>query len=1644
MHAADAARGGYLSDEEEGEEEEGMDRQPYINTNSNSTSTRPSGPLAARPLNVAPVLRHKRRSPSLYSIPAPEFSWEGQPPEQHGETQERGVVDSEEPASAPASRAQLWRTSSASSVSATRRSSVIGPDPRDCIDLPDSNGGAAAAAEEDEEEPQQMQVVPLPHEFYRRPPPPAAVAADLSALVNAPTVDRCRSDSRGQILLVDSADLVGKRGEVASQDRRRGREDLSSVDNVVLRNPTRSASLRAPTELTGEEEEEQELVQVGEREGGVEERDSPPSAAFADLAFVQDYFYYPSALHLAAEAGEVSLHEEDAITPARGGYGSGGEVREDAASRRRASASPSSSMPRWARFLAEETPFTPFTFTPQCPAAASSVPSPSVMPHAPHPATAGEDDISVAAAADHHRVSVLDDVAAAVGVTAAQRLTMQEVVVAVLSAPPPLPPAVQVREVALEMKGVDVDVDGDGPLDEPMPRKPEEGFSRKSPHTSSPPPQQQQQQQLERKQLMQRVEGTRARLSHVDQLTARFDAVIAARQAELETLTEKHRELTQQAESHRVRAAMARKEVRRLRDRQHTREELQLLQDMLVDKENQLGVAQSQLLSLKRLRQQLDLLHSASCEKSQLASEGHRIGAAISPALASAETTTTKRDEPTTAMSKLTAPLRPPSPPPSPGMHAAAAAVPTSPPPPLPTAIRPLPPTIAGSPTVEAAEVSVTAAAKQQELEVPPRRSASSASSSESSLASLDTCDIMDDFLEELLMEVDGLAKVCIQLPSPPPAMSYCSRMSRAHAAASRGEFGNKESTHAGPSRRARPTYSALNRRLNDGNNGFFSFFGGATEAHLNSKPLSTFLANLDRLARSSWELEEEVQLRAREIATDGEEEELRARLMAEYGLDGGCPPGTGNATGDGEEAAAKSEGTPQGPLLSPATPLQPTHTEEVKDELLLCDGADPLAATASSDRTTRQLFFSSPEHGRRSRGGGGGNGNSSGGLPSPSGASLASPMLRRPTSVSLLLPTLVYAYPRVAAISQHLDDEQQQIQKDYAATIATARQQRRELTSRMREVFRLHVAPALQKKIDALKQQQASLARELSELGVKEVTLEWEEEEPEMPDGAALWQLMDAATAAGRRRWFGTRRRGGNRSRSHSHHSIYSAGPDDDSGYGDGNSSRGLSCMRGDGESARHEPTSLSRVVGNPVWKVYRRTLHMVCEAPVEEEGVGPAMRGAVAPASPRSGRQSRQSLPKSQSQPPRHHRHTRGSAEEGGGTSRHGHGRARSARSARRRPSAGSGRRSSRTAGPVADPSSTVGASLVCPDQSVHSTTSVTSNKTCAVLQLYTHSPSQHLLQLAARHKHSGSTDVIHDTFAAGSFEEGTEAVAAAVKSTASTSGCGSAVFGPSRPSRTAPLSMPSLRRSGGTPRVSSAPTTSSATTRTSTTSDDRTGAMAPPSPRHRRASSSSSQLVGSSRLQSGRHLHRHNGDTAAPFPAGGAGAAAVVVMPVVCDTRVRLSTDLASPQGGVAVSPTATATTTTTTGAAGVLWSPFEPAHDALAEGAVHVVLTFTGAEAHRRQVAQERREVYQRQFWQLREELARIDEDIFQLRTKHADLCALQQRTEEEQAQKLAEAEAKVKKCRAFYKALKRENKEWQDICNELQRVIREGE
>ena len=1485
----------------------------------------PSPPLTARPLNVAPALWHKRRSASLHdSIPVPEAELEAQTSEPRVEEEE--VVFSVPLSRRPhTSREQLQQhrpssgSGNGSSLSAARRSGVIGPDPHDCIDLRDdaecSNYVDKNDDNDDEEEPQEKRVVPLPHELYQRPQrrrPAPAVADDLKALVNAVTVDRCRSDSRGQLLLIDVSDVSA---EPVPGHPSRPTSGVS-VDNAACC-AARSASVRAPTEFASEASDDAEagVNECAGREKGPRASSSspstpsPPSAAYADFEFVQDYFYYPATLTTdAAAAAEPPDNEERNRTPARA---TAGGLR-----RRSASASSSSSVPRWAHSVAEETPFTPFTFDPQFPGvsaaamtSASAVPSPAGVAEAP--------DVAV----DRQRVTVLDDVA----IGASQRLTVQEVVAAVLVAPPPLPPAVAVRGVALA-KDEDDGKGFEDPLDEPAPRKPAEDVCHGLDSPSSS-----QQEQREHERLAHRVEHVRARLLHVDRLIKRFGAVIAARQTEVAALAEKQQELAQQIESHKTRAAMARKEARRLRDRQHTQEELQLLRDMLVDKENLLNVAQSRLLALTRMRQQLDLLHTASLEKSQLAVDRHE--RRCIPSASTAEKTT----EATGASKRGEAEE------------------------------------MCGGTAVAAADACASESQRAlSPMEQQAPRSDASSSSSASSLASLDTCDVMDDFLDELWMEVDALAKVCIQLPSPPPVMSYCSRASRLN----------------GPARRARPTYSALNRHLNDGNNGFFSFFGGATEAHLNSKPLSTFLANVDRLARSSWELEEEVQLRARELATDTEEEELRARLMAEYGLS------------DKAEAATAAQ------------------------ESLLSEQADSFAATAaSSDRTTRQLFLSSPEHGRRSRGRTGNN-SSGGELLSPcGGGAVTLPPRRQPTSISLLLPTLVYAYPRIAAVSQHLDDEQQQIQQDYVATIAAARLQRRELVSRLRDAFRLHVAPALQQRIAALQQQQASLARQLGEFGVKEIVLEWEEVEPAVPDEAALWQLMDAATAAGRRRWMGPRRRANTaavakrHSRSRSRLSACSMGREEESsGCGDASSSsRGLSLLRGEGESQQQQ-------------QVYRRTLHVVCNAAVEDEFDG-AVRDAT-PGSPRSGRRSSLSLSQQQQQ----QQHTRGING------------ARSARSARRRPSAGSGRRSSTTTAntnAVPLPQPVTGASLARQHQSVASATALSGSKACAALQLYTNSPSQQLLQLARRASKSRTMRGAEDQRKSEVVEEKGETAAAA----------GGAMGAALRHQRIAPLATSSQRCSGGTPRVSGAPGCPSSATARSSTASGRASTMVSPSSRHHRRRTVSQPV--SPRLSSGRSegqgvgRHRHTAAATAikapPSSRTPAAATVPATAPLVRDTRVRLSTDVSPPYGGPAMTPTAAtaaaaaAATTTITG----VWSPFEPAHDALADGAVHVVVTFTGAEAHRRQVAQERREAYQREFWQLREELARVDEDIFQLRTRHTDLCEQLQRTVAEQAQKLEEAEAKVKKCRAFYKTLKRENKEWQDICDELQRVIREG-
>lgn len=1549
-------------------------QQQGLCSTTRSASTRPSGPLAAHPLNVSPALPWKLRSSAAAGgptpIPAPDFHWEVTMSEQGSEpsspTQGRG--------SATASRHTRWsdqqqqqqqqqsfssssskqqqlpthclRNSSGSRTSATRRSSVLGPDPNDCVDLREERKVMVPwADDDDEEEPQEMLVAPLPHVRYQRPQQQQqqqqrlpSVADDLDALVNADTVDRCRSDSRGQVLLVekycdgDSNDDGGRRSKTHSGGAQRREENFrasSSCGEAALP-ATRSASIRVPADLLGDR---------NENEAGSTSTASSHSTAYATAEFAMEYDYYPDSPcnHAAQEA-----EGDGERTPRRSGPAAATKKQA------RASASPSPSVPRWAHSLTEETPFTPFTFHPPCPPAAA----------------AGACD-GTTAVTECQRDGALLSLRERLTATP-QRLTVQEVVAAVLAAPPSV--------------GVKAEAELHGPLDEPPPRRPAEStllYGKQEAALSVP-----QLQQAEASQLQQHIARVRARLSHVDLVMLRCDAVLESRQAELRAVEERLEELTQQANSHKTRAAMARKETRRLRDRQHTKEELQLLQDMLVDKENRLAVAQSQLLALKRLRRQLDLLHTASAEKSVLQdsrSHEHR-SAPSTPSVDGAPPRDQSHSErqPEASADVAVPPGEPAALPPARGRG-----VPFPPTPPH----LPKPHAASPTPTPVATDTSRTAVA-QQPPEVQPcedagkeeeaeeeeeeggvsgagaRRTSSpaaaSASSSASSLASLDTCDIMDDFLEELLMEVDGLAKVCIQLPSPPPAMSYCNRPALKATARGNGAQGGGTGGHA--PRRGRATYSALNRRLNDGNNGFFSFFGGATEAHLNSKPLSTFLANVDRLARSSWELEEEVQLRARELATDVEEEELRSRLMIEYGLIN---------KGEGGESRG-----PADLLLSPVNPLQPSRTEEAKEALQLSEEADPLAATtASADRTTRQLFLSSPEHGRRSRGSAGGaSANVNGGLLSPVSGALTSPLLRRPTSLPLLLPTLVYAFPRVAAVSQHLNTEQQQIQAEYAATIAAARLQRRDLTARLREVFREQVAPALQRRIDALREQQVALAQQLGALGVKEVTITWEEEEPATLDGDALLQLMDEATAAGRRQWLGgPRRRGGQRSRSHI--SACSVAREEDSGAGEeATSSRGASALRVDGDAFRHRGLPSESCAAIAALDVYRRTLRVVCNEGSAEEQQEKAVARTTTPASPRSGRVSGAAPPQ-----PHHHHQSHSS-----------HHTQRSARSARRRASAGSGRRSGAVSAAAAAGASASHQrqSVAGHEQSLFSAARLTAtNKSCSALQLYTHAPTPQLLRTAQRR---GEADGAEETGAA--FAKTSNA----------------------KPVRIALVAAPALRCSGGTPRVSGAPGAST-TTRSSTLSGRVSGGRpAPPSPRRRTSSQPVSPRPPSTRAE-------------APLPP--------LSVPRIVDTRVRLPAEGATPPGGASATPIA---------AAAGLWSPFAQTRDALADGAVHVAVIFGGAEAHRREVAQARRSAYQRAFWQLREELARVDEDIFQLRTHHTDLCAVQQQTEAAQQQKMEEAEAKVRKCRAFYKTLKRENREWQDICDELQRVIREGE
>ncbi|KAG5503678.1 hypothetical protein JIQ42_05901 [Leishmania sp. Namibia] len=1443
-------------------------------TSSMSALASAAGALSARSLNALPQSFYsKRRTGSLAAVPAPSFTWEEGDDAGHlsvvsdvqagAEEEERRRLTQPATPRWPSAVCQRRNRVSGgsgsgrgSSMSHQRRSSVLGPDPRDCIDMYDDDVVEEEAC-----------VTPLPYDRQQQVPP--ALDDDLAALVNAGTVDRCRSDSRGQVDLVSK----GSAGGVT-------KEAVDTCDRI-------ESARGAP--------------QDSDRSDDVN----------ASYEFEQVYFYYP-----VTSPERVSSHES--------GDGTASVLRRAETPRR--SVSGSSSMPRWVLSLAEETPFTPFAFSAT---GVATTPSPFL-----HVGPAARATATIVSATTEERLKrgdagTCDGAQQQQMMIPVQRLTVHELVAAVLSSSPctGLASGTNAAEKAKDAP--------EGHPEEPLPHR---------------PPDCEEEALVEEERLCQRVHEARVRLAFVDQLLARFGIVVAARQAELEKLREKQAVMAQQAESFKSRAAISIREVHRLREQQHGQEEVRLLCNMLADKENRLRVAQSQLVSLQSMWKQLQLLHSATAATTEgSADEG--ANHVPSPRAAGA---IDSGSVPYLSM---------------PTAHQGAA---------------------------DEAQATDSAEDPQEKEKTPP--------SPISSVASLETFEILSDFLEELLSEVDELAKVCIQLPSAPSVatLSSCNRTGRPAAKHRSGAADQRPQRSQTPP--PLPTYTALNRRLNDGNNGFFSFFGGATEAHLDSKPLSTFLASLDRLARTAWEREEELQLRARELATEEEEECLKARLALGYGVKLQQPRTPRRLSGSIDNSVCAGE------KKNTLSSLSPAALASERGEERLCNGgangapvakspisflASPSdAITASTDHATHLLSLSSPEHGRRSRCSNDGHHMPNGTAPSPLSAS-SSLLHHRTTPAPLLLPTLVYAYPRVAVVSQKLDAEQQQIQADYATAIEAERQSRRHLTSRLRDTYRQYVAPPLRRTIDALRREQTSLARQFAELGVKAVLIQWEEVEEAEVDDTALLRAMDGATAAAQKAFSRNQRRGltKGRSLSRANAKVCECEEREDS-YGDAVSSVRTSLARSENGGLRKGAAATP-----PPCRVYQRTLRVTCAAACERgstEGEGETeIPASSQPPSGRhtcdAGRDPRQSTT----------RHRRSSARPSAAPG------CLSARSTCKLPSS--------TSHPSTTPAKRTPAT--CPAGLL----TATSSKACAALQLCTHSPAKVLLP--------GRTD-------AGTAAEETEGcAAAAVASTTTASAGGTASLRRAPVSTTVtPITTSSVRRSGGTPRVSCA-TLASATTRTSTavgsgrSSKGYTSAAMPRSPRQSRectaasSCSATSQQHRCSRLRY-RAVAAHAGQFAAPCSSP--------QNPVVEDVR-----ELVVEADSAYVASTRASIATPT---AANVWSPFAHTQKALSDGAVRVVLTFTGEEARRRQAAQARQEAYQREFWELREELARIDEDIFQLRTRWKELQRTKQRAEAEHCAKLVEAEAKVRKCRAFYDSLRRENMEWQAIHGELEQAV----
>ncbi|TPP55251.1 hypothetical protein CGC20_39260 [Leishmania donovani] len=1267
-------------------------------------------PLATRSVNALPTSSRSNRRPGLLAaVPAPLFTWE------EGDNEGR-----------------------ASDVTAEEE------DEKQCLTQP----GAPR---------------PLPYDQQKQAM--HALACDLAALVNAGTVDRCRSDSRGQV------DLIGN--DVADQVTK---NTVDACDRVE------SARSAGHSNDAGDD-------------------------VNASYEFEQEYFYCPTT-------------PPETVGPGESGERAASVLRGAETPRRAVSdSSSSSSTPRWVLSLAEETPFTPFVLSATGVATAPTPflhVSPAIRATATAVAVATEEQLrqghlgTSTGAQQQMRMPT-------------QRLSVHKLVAAILSstctgtASGTAAPVLAAAPIPMASAADEAEDVSERRPEEPLPRRPpgcDEGML------------------VERERLRQRVRDTQARLTHVDQLMARFDVVVAARQAELEKLREKQAVMAQQADSYKSRAATATREVRRLRERQHGQDEVRLLCNMMADKKNRLHVAQSQLSRLQNLWKQLQLLHTAT-----------------------AGTTEGDAEE--------------------------------------------------GADHVRSARADGATDGGSAE---DPREKERTPSSPASSVASLDTCNDISDFLEELLGEVEDLAKVCIQLPSAPPAaaLSSCNSMRRLTIKHPSGAA-DQGLQRAQPSQ-SRPTYTTLNRRLNNGNNGFFSFFGGATEAHLDSKPLSTFLANLDRLARTSWEREEELQLRARELATEEEEDSLKARLALEYGVKLQQPQLPQHLSGSSGSAGEK---------MGALSPLSPVALSSEREEEHLSNGrangtpalTSPIgrltppndAVAASTDRATRQISLSSPEHGRRSRGSSVGPRTPNGIVPLPSSAA-SSLSHHRVTPAPFLLPTLVYAYPRVAAVSQHLDAEQQQIQADYAAAIEAERQGRRQLTMQLNDTYRQHVAPVLRRAIDALRRHQASLARQLAELGVKAVTIQWEEEEPEEFNDAALLRAIDSATAAGQKPLWGIqwRRATSGRSRSRASAKVSTREKEEDS-YGDAPDSQCTSLARSEYGGLRNHHAS----------------------TPQQHE----AKHGSR--------------LPK-------------------------------------------------RVVGTPAEPNITT---------PLAESLTGTSSKACAALQLCTHSPTK-ALHPGRRNAHTAAGET-----------EGC-ARAAAVSTAIAHAGVTNCrhthrhVIVPAKWRHT-----PCLWRNR---RIG----------------DDASFHCSWKWAEQQRLRQRSDAAITASELRVCRLTNLLGNESAAPLQRR---PQASCCHPVVEDVR-----ELAAAADSAFSASTRVNMSTLMTAN---VWSPFQRTGQALADGAVRVALTFTGEEARRRQAAQARQEAHQRKFWELREELARIEEDTFQLRTRWTELQSTRQSIETEHRTKLAEAEAKMKKFRTFYESLRRENKEWQSIRDELERVIR---